>query len=431
MLLVGGYDLKKREAVDERRVYTKEEKEYILSKTGGRCAHCGKKLSIKTMQKDHSIPWSKGGVSDVENIVPLCAECNKKKSDRVLSPDKYFKYLKKGYLEPLQKYFETYLKDVEYLNMNTLFPLDEYIWKVDVPMVIGGKLSNKSMKVVFRKAVYYELDEIYSFLLDYHNYYDLFSSEEVEDVKERLKEELTGYFLYGCIVYSRMSSGEIATVVLTTLDTEPIVTASGDIIYAEGTDTVLWTMNFQFHMFLNPKISFDKIPIIEKKDTPVPPSYDVTRFIYYSSSLDALCGMLICDLQGFWNSTFPLLVSVSKSDPRGEKLLRGFWSRSLPCYDDELDLRSGGNTLFYYIVFANKNNFSEEYIKLEETDPKLARIIEYLNGQECIYNKIRDNSLFLKSLKTRGYKGMLLSEYVEQNEMSLEESIKFIKTNGA
>ena len=80
--------MKRREAIDERRIYTREEKEYILSKTGGRCAHCGRKLSIKTMQKDHSIPWSKGGVSDVENIVPLCAECNKKKVDRELSPSK-------------------------------------------------------------------------------------------------------------------------------------------------------------------------------------------------------------------------------------------------------------------------------------------------------------------------------------------------------
>ena len=431
MLLVGGYDLKKREAVDERRVYTKEEKEYILSKTGGRCAHCGKKLSIKTMQKDHSIPWSKGGVSDVENIVPLCAECNKKKVDRVLSPNKYFKYLKKGYLEPLQEYFETYLKKVEYLNMTTLFPLDEYSWKVNIPMVIGGKLSNKAMKVVFRKAVYYELDEIYSFLLGYHNHYDLFLSEEVEDVKERLKEELTRYFLYGCIVYSRMSSGEIATVVLTNIDTEPIVNANGDIIYVEGTDTVLWTMDFHFQIFLDTKISFDKIPITEKKDTPIPPSYDVTRFIYYGTSLDALCDMLIDGLQGFQNSTFPLLISVSKSDSRGEKLLRGFWSRSLPCYDDELDLRSGGNTLFYYRLFASTKNFSEEYIKLQESDQKLASIIGYLNGQKCIYNKIKDNPLFLKYLKTMGYEGMLLSQYIEQNDMSLEDSIDFIISRDA
>ena len=82
-----------RKPVDKRRFYTKEEKEYILSKTGGRCAHCGKKLTIKTMEKDHSIPWSKGGPSDVENIVPLCRECNKEKADRVLEPIYYMKYL--------------------------------------------------------------------------------------------------------------------------------------------------------------------------------------------------------------------------------------------------------------------------------------------------------------------------------------------------
>ena len=34
--------LAKRRLVDERRLYSKEELEYILSKTGGKCAHCGK-----------------------------------------------------------------------------------------------------------------------------------------------------------------------------------------------------------------------------------------------------------------------------------------------------------------------------------------------------------------------------------------------------
>ena len=83
----------KRKAIDKRRKYTKEEMEYILSKTGGKCAHCGKPLTIKTMQKDHSIPWSKGGPSNVENIVPLCKECNIAKADRVRSAHLYKRWI--------------------------------------------------------------------------------------------------------------------------------------------------------------------------------------------------------------------------------------------------------------------------------------------------------------------------------------------------
>lgn len=35
-----------RKILDVRRNYSIEEKKQILSKTGGRCAHCGKKLTL-------------------------------------------------------------------------------------------------------------------------------------------------------------------------------------------------------------------------------------------------------------------------------------------------------------------------------------------------------------------------------------------------
>lgn len=46
------------------------------------CIYCGSKNSI---QADHVIPISKGGVHSVGNLVPACRKCNQSKSNKLLS----------------------------------------------------------------------------------------------------------------------------------------------------------------------------------------------------------------------------------------------------------------------------------------------------------------------------------------------------------
>ena len=48
----------------------------------GVCPTCGKKYEIEQMQADHITPWSKGGKTVAENCQMLCADCNRRKSDR-------------------------------------------------------------------------------------------------------------------------------------------------------------------------------------------------------------------------------------------------------------------------------------------------------------------------------------------------------------
>ena len=48
----------------------------------GVCPKCGKKYEIEQMQADHITPWSKGGKTVAENCQMLCADCNRRKSDR-------------------------------------------------------------------------------------------------------------------------------------------------------------------------------------------------------------------------------------------------------------------------------------------------------------------------------------------------------------
>lgn len=52
----------------------------IISKFGGMCAYCGSK--DKKLTQDHVLPISKGGGHVIENLVPACMDCNRKKSGR-------------------------------------------------------------------------------------------------------------------------------------------------------------------------------------------------------------------------------------------------------------------------------------------------------------------------------------------------------------
>lgn len=51
----------------------------ILERFGWRCAYCG--AGDVPLQKDHRVPFSKGGVTDETNIVPACQPCNYRKRD--------------------------------------------------------------------------------------------------------------------------------------------------------------------------------------------------------------------------------------------------------------------------------------------------------------------------------------------------------------
>ena len=44
------------------------------------CAYCGRKP--KVLSRDHLIPLSQGGSSNLENIIPCCQNCNNSKSNR-------------------------------------------------------------------------------------------------------------------------------------------------------------------------------------------------------------------------------------------------------------------------------------------------------------------------------------------------------------
>ena len=77
-------------------LYNKNLREFIFSKTKGRCPYCGEKAE----EMDHIISKSKGGSNSVYNLTPTCRSCNEKKSN--LSLKEFGKLMNKDFskLEP-------------------------------------------------------------------------------------------------------------------------------------------------------------------------------------------------------------------------------------------------------------------------------------------------------------------------------------------
>ena len=77
-------------------LYNKNLREFIFSKTKGRCSYCG----AKAEEIDHIVPRSKGGTNSAYNLVASCRSCNEKKSN--LSLKEFGKLMNKDFskLEP-------------------------------------------------------------------------------------------------------------------------------------------------------------------------------------------------------------------------------------------------------------------------------------------------------------------------------------------
>jgi hypothetical protein len=62
---------------------------FIKDMYGNRCYYCDK--SGSSLQMEHRVPLARSGDNDISNIVPACAECNRRKS--IMTDDEFFKLL--------------------------------------------------------------------------------------------------------------------------------------------------------------------------------------------------------------------------------------------------------------------------------------------------------------------------------------------------
>lgn len=79
--------IKKYSACSDK-VYIKEKDCYI-------CSHCGEVFDGKNViyTLDHYLPNSMGGMTNADNLYPLCRECNSKRGDKLVDGVEYYKFL--------------------------------------------------------------------------------------------------------------------------------------------------------------------------------------------------------------------------------------------------------------------------------------------------------------------------------------------------
>jgi len=78
--------LGEKSANDERllslRVFDDKQKQQKYTEQEGICPDCKKHFEIDEMQADHITPWSKGGKTTTDNLQMLCADDNRRKSNK-------------------------------------------------------------------------------------------------------------------------------------------------------------------------------------------------------------------------------------------------------------------------------------------------------------------------------------------------------------
>ena len=102
------------EQIEERRLFSYEERKELLKENYGICACCGKKLTTKTMTVEHIIPLRRGGTNAKENLTILCYNCNQLKGNLLYLPAGFYSALRtKPKFEQMQKYLIDWYQTVK------------------------------------------------------------------------------------------------------------------------------------------------------------------------------------------------------------------------------------------------------------------------------------------------------------------------------
>lgn len=81
--------------LDSKREFSLGDKRVKLAEQDYKCGYCGTEISdVSESEGDHTFPYSKGGMTDMENLTVACPSCNQLKSD--MTPEEWETFQKKG-----------------------------------------------------------------------------------------------------------------------------------------------------------------------------------------------------------------------------------------------------------------------------------------------------------------------------------------------
>lgn len=140
--------MKNRVREENRYTFTLEEKQKMLERSNGVCAHCGKVLKVgnKDCTAEHVIPLSKGGRNDLSNLVCLCKDCNYDKSNLV-APVKWYKYIKESEVPSLNRLMKRYYKDYCHISQNNFYHDDIIIISEEINIQTAERCGGKPIFV--------------------------------------------------------------------------------------------------------------------------------------------------------------------------------------------------------------------------------------------------------------------------------------------
>lgn len=127
------------ERVEERRVFTIEEKQAMLMKSRSKCASCGTLISLKSMSCEHVVPISRGGTNDLKNMVALCKECNTYKRNLLFLPNNYYSHLDNRYFQEICETFYGWFKEYSEDFDLTRHPLITPVTRIPLYKEVGKK----------------------------------------------------------------------------------------------------------------------------------------------------------------------------------------------------------------------------------------------------------------------------------------------------
>ena len=212
----------KREKLEGRFLFSRNERLEILKKSDGKCSHCGKTLD-GFFTVDHVIPLNKGGSNDNDNLVALCESCNKEKADLIVEPASYFKYVRQDILELLLKNQEKYKNDFEWFAKDTLLPEDIVELKLAYAPMLKGMASKcrkgecirtKYVQVscFIKRASEGDLEKLIKFCRE-----EVIKSLRFEKLKDALnsaiEHDMLNWFNNGAIYYLANPNGSIRAVI--------------------------------------------------------------------------------------------------------------------------------------------------------------------------------------------------------------------------